>query len=105
MPLKMQTSRVQLEITNGEEITTNFRQMKSGPPLTNVDGRIGFLLAFAFSIEVVVKTPFSEEKEVVSAMFCGDANEPLLVQRIGKARREGKETATVGGTERIRVLL
>lgn len=77
-----------------------FNQVKAGSPLTYFDGRIAFLLAFATSIEVeVCPDPQSPSvTEVVAAMFCGDASEPLLVQRIGKARREGQEAATVGGT-------
>jgi 3-methyladenine DNA glycosylase/8-oxoguanine DNA glycosylase/superfamily II DNA or RNA helicase len=75
-------------------------QIKAGPPLTPFDRRVAFLLAFSTSIEVeVVIDPQSpSSKELVSAMFCGDTNEPLLVQRIGKARKEGKEAATAGGT-------
>jgi hypothetical protein len=72
-------------------VPTNCR-IVAGPPLTSHEGRIAFLLAFASAIEVKV------DGEVVSAMFCGDHNEPLLVQRIGKARREGKELATAGGS-------
>ena len=34
--------------------------------MTDVHGRIGFLLAFAFSIEVTVKTALSEDDEVVT---------------------------------------
>ena len=66
-------------------------RIKAGAPLTAYDGRIAFLLAFASAIEVEV------HGEVVSAMFCGDKDEPLLVQRIGKARKEGRDLATTGG--------
>ena len=66
-------------------------RVKAGPPLSKSDGRIAFILLFGVAVEVKV------HGEVVSAMFCGDVNEPLLVQRIGKARREGKEMATAGG--------
>ena len=77
-----------------------YNQVKAGSPLTSFDGRVAFLLAFATSIEVEVcpDPQLPSVTEVVAAMFCGDASEPLLVQRIGKARREGQEAATVGGT-------
>lgn len=67
-------------------------RIKAGPPLTPHDGRIAFLLAFASAVEVEACG------EVVSAMFCGDPAEPLLIQRIGRARKEGKELATGGGS-------
>jgi len=83
-----------------EFATPQFTQVKAGPPLTPYDKRVAFLLAFATSleIEVCVDHQSPSSKEVVSAMFCGDAEEPLLVQRIGRARKEGKEAATAGGT-------
>ena len=76
------------------------RRVKAGPPPTAFDGRVAFLLAFASAIEVeVYPDPDStSSREVVSAMFCGDPDEPLLVQRIGKARKEGQELATGGGS-------
>lgn len=90
----------QIKSTNNVEMRTHYRQVKVGAPLSPFEGRVGFLLAFATSVEVeVCPDPKSRSsKEVVSAMFCGDTKEPLLVQRIGKARREGREAATAGGT-------
>ena len=87
-----QSDKVPLKktLTNETKRFENCR-IKAGPPLTEHDGRTAFLLAFASAIEIEVLG------EVVSAMFCGDRNEPLLVQRIGKARNEGKELATAGG--------
>lgn len=73
------------------EVNSQNCRIKAGSPLTPHDGRIAFLLAFASAIEVEVLG------EVVSAMFCGDSSEPLLVQRIGKARTEGRDLATAGG--------
>ena len=49
------------------------------------DGRVAFLLAFATAVELEV-TPDGGVPEVVNALFCGGADDPLLVQRIGKAR-------------------
>jgi 3-methyladenine DNA glycosylase/8-oxoguanine DNA glycosylase/superfamily II DNA or RNA helicase len=75
------------------------RRIKAGPALTDFQGRVAFLLAFGSAVELeIVPDPDKPlEKETISAMFCGDADEPLLVQRIGKARREGKELATTSG--------
>jgi hypothetical protein len=74
-------------------------RIQAGPPLTEFHGRTAFILAFAAAMEVEVSPDpkDSSKKETVSAMFCGDNNEPLLIQRIGKARKEGKELATAGG--------
>lgn len=69
----------------------------AGPPPNAFEGRVAFILAFGGAVEVEVHVD-SNTPEVVSAMFCGDSNEPLLVQRIGKARKEGTELATAGGT-------
>lgn len=70
-----------------------------GPPLTSFQGRVAFLLAFAEAVELEIVPDRSRpsEKETISVMFCGDPDEPLLVQRIGKARREGQGLATTGG--------
>jgi 3-methyladenine DNA glycosylase/8-oxoguanine DNA glycosylase/superfamily II DNA or RNA helicase len=61
--------------------------------LSSFEGRVAFLLAFASAVEVQVSVDGGATKETVSAMFCGDKDEPLLVQRIGKARKEGNELA------------
>jgi hypothetical protein len=73
------------------------RPINAGMPLNEFDGRIAFLLAFGFAIEVDILMS-SGLKEKVSAMFCGNPGQPLLVQRIGKARNEGKDLATSGGS-------
>jgi hypothetical protein len=71
--------------------------VKAGKPLNEFDGRMAFLLAFGFAIEVEVSVR-DRPMEKVSTMFCGTRDEPLLVQRIGKARKEGQDLAVSGGT-------
>ncbi|CAB9501710.1 DNA-3-methyladenine glycosylase [Seminavis robusta] len=73
-------------------------RVQAGKPVSAFDGRVAFLLAFASAVEVQVSPDGTDgKKETVSAMFCGDPDEPLLVQRIGKARKDGKELA--GGSK------
>ena len=89
-----------VQSTPNEETFIQYNQVNTGAPLTAMDGRIGFLLAFAGSVELEIcpDPQLHTWKEVVSLMFCGDQDDPLLVQRIGRARSQGKEAATVGGT-------
>eukprot|EP00977_Amphora_coffeiformis_P008793 scaffold1992_cov187-Amphora_coffeaeformis.AAC.11 len=82
-----------------------FLRMEVGSPPTKHDGRIAFLLAFAMAEEIEV-TPQGGQPEVVNVLFCGDKDEPLLVQRIGEARKrhesENSDTTTLGYVKRGR---
>ena len=68
-----------------------------GAEPSEFDGRTAFLLAFAKAIELEVTLPRGGT-ETVNVLFCGTADEPLLVQRIGKARAEA--AAAAGAAER-----
>ena len=69
------------------ETEGSFARAEVGAAPTEYDGRLAFLLAFAKSEEIEVH-PTGGKPEVVNVLFCGDKDEPLLVQRIGKARKE-----------------
>ena len=61
----------------------------AGRPPSAHDGRVAFLLCFAKAVELEVTPRGSDSSELVNVLFCGvDENEPLLVQRIGRAREE-----------------
>ena len=59
----------------------------AGDALSAHDGRTGFLLAFG-AIDELYVTLGDGKGEAVNVFFGGTAEEPLLVQRIGKAREE-----------------
>jgi hypothetical protein len=67
-----------------------FIRAKVGSQPSAHDGRMAFLLAFAKAEEIEVCPTAGGATEVVNVLFCGDREEPLLVQRIGKARQQAE---------------
>ena len=68
-----------------------------GAPPSAYDGRTAFLLAFAEAAEIEV-TPVDGPTEVVNVLFCGTVDEPLRVQRVGKARDEAASVVESGAS-------
>ena len=70
----------------------------AGTPPSAHEGRVAFLLAFGTAVELEV-TPRGGPPEVVSMLFCGTSEDPLLVQRIGRNREaaaRAEEAAPTG---------
>jgi len=85
-PLAAAAAAAAVSEGGGEEHIARMQRFVIGASPSEHDGRIAFLLAFGSAVELEVSSGDEGEKETLSVLFCGDAAEPLLVQRIGKAR-------------------